>query len=444
MGGRHRSRTANELVSTASALLLSLGALQVEAGNPRDGTAPAEETRTEGHSRLPGEYPEHRYRSAFPSPTATEHDEFEDKYLTADWLGARSQLARLGLKVSVLIITDPFGNVLGGRERGFTDYNLVGGDLVFESGPLVGWEGGEFHSGMAANFGASLSRSYVGNSFPVQLADVADPYFRLTYLSYTQSLFDGGLSLRAGRLTINSVYGEEFLGSEYFKAFTSVGINLVPIGIFLAAPGAFGYPDTTWGARVKVEPVEQFYAMAGAYNGDPQLKEGRLHGVDFSLRGPAFLIAEIGLRGNYGKNTAGLSGNLKLGGYYDDGPYGFYLVGDQELLRWGDATQGRHLGAFAALTFTPDWDANTVPLFFDAGLVLYGPAEWRPKDSVGFAVAGAAHRAGQFELTFEWNYGLRLLPGLLLQPDIQTIVRPGGNPSVSNALVLGLNVVVNL
>jgi carbohydrate-selective porin OprB len=83
-------------------------------------------------------------------------------------------------------------------------------------------------------------------------------------------------------------------------------------------------------------------------------------------------------------------------------------------------------------------------LFFAAGLVLYGPVEWRPKDFVGFAVAGAAHRAAQFELTFEWNYGLRLLPGLLVQPDVQYIVRPSGNPAVLSALAIGLNAVVNL
>jgi hypothetical protein len=71
------------------------------------------------------------------------------------------------------------------------------------------------------------------------------------------------LSIRFGRLTINSVYGEEFLASEYFKAFASVGIDLVPLAPFLNAPGAFGYPFATWGARVKFEPVDQFYVMGG-------------------------------------------------------------------------------------------------------------------------------------------------------------------------------------
>ena len=85
-----------------------------------------------------------------------------------------------------------------------------------------------------------------------------------------------------------------------------------------------------------------------------------------------------------------------------------------------------------------------MPLFFDAGLVLYGPAESRAKDSVGFAVAGGLHRGDNLELTLEWNYGLRLLPGFLLQPDVQYIVHPAGDSSIANALALGLNVVVNL
>ena len=137
--------------------------------------------------------------------------------------------------------------VSGGRRRGLREYDLLGIDLLIDTDKLLGWPGGEFRIGFANNSGTSLSQQYVGNNFPVQLADVASPNPRLTYLSYTQSLFDDKLSVRLGRLTINSVYGEEFAGSPYFKAFTSVTFDLVPLGIFLNAPGAFGYPLTTWG-----------------------------------------------------------------------------------------------------------------------------------------------------------------------------------------------------
>src|SRR5262249_1279167 len=161
-------------------------------------------------------------------------------------------------------------------------YDLLALDLILDTDKLLGWRGGEFRIGFANNSGPSLSQRDVGKNFPVQLADVAGPNPPPTYLRYTQTPFDdkGGGPLR--RLTLSSLYGEEFAGSQYFKAFTSVAFDLVPLGIFLNAPGAFGYPLATWGARVKFEPVESFYAMVGCYNGDPDLKGGDRHGVNFT------------------------------------------------------------------------------------------------------------------------------------------------------------------
>jgi porin len=392
----------------------------------------------------PGEYPEHRFRSAFPSKA---EPDFEDKYLFGDWWGARSRLAVWGIAVDILVIADPFVNTIGGKQRGFADYNLVGTDATLVSEPLLGFGGGELHVGFAANYGRSLSADFVGNNFPVQLADVADPHVRLTYLALTQALADGAISFRAGRLTINSVYGEEFLASHYFKAFASVGIDLVPLGLFLEAPGAFGYPDTTWGARVKVEPVSWFYVMAGAYNGDPDLKQGSQHGVDFSIHGPLFVIGELAVRSNYGKHSAGLASNLKLGAYDDGGRWGLYAVSDQEIVRFGEASADRHLGAFAAITGTPDGSASLLPLFVDAGLVLYGPVASRAKDFIGLAVVYGRYRDAVmpprgFEMALEATYGIALLPGLLLQPDLQYLVRPGGDAAIGNALAVGLNVVI--
>jgi porin len=419
---------AHTLFAVVSGLLI--GARDAEAGDRAANSC--------HRSKLPGEYPQHRFRSPFP-PLVEERQELRDKYLFGDWLGVRPKLMERGLYLTGLFISDPFANVLGGLRRGVADYNLFGADLRIDTGRLVGWCGGQFHVGFAANFGTSLSQSYVGNSFPIQLADVADAHVRLTYLSFTQSLFADRLSIRLGRLTINSVPGQEFLGSEYFKAFTSVGFNLVPLGLFLNAPGAFGYPDTTWGARVKVEPLKQLYVMAGIYNGDPTLKSGERHGVNFSLRGPAFVIGELGLRRNYGPDAPGLAGHLKVGAWEDGGRYGVYVLGDQVLLRWGAPIQHRHLGLFGALVVTPD---GKVPLFLDGGLVVYGLLRRRAEDFVGVAVVYGATTVRDFEMTIEATYGLKLIPGFVLQPDAQYIVRPNGKPGIPNALAIGLNVVV--
>ena len=86
------------------------------------------------------------------------------------------------------------------------------------------------------------------------------------------------------------------------------------------------------------------------------------------MRGPPFVIGEVGYRRNYGKDATGLPGNVKLGAYFNGGSalvfdsglagrppetvqarYGFYVLGDQALARWGDPAEKRHLGAFAVL-----------------------------------------------------------------------------------------------
>jgi porin len=428
---------------------------------------------------LPGDHPYHPFRSPFPSQVAEPSDDFRERYLFGDWLGDRSKLAARGIKPALLLITDPFGAVIGGQRRGFSNYALLGLDVVLETDELFALPGGKFHAGLAVNFGTRLSRHYVGNNFPIQLADVAGAQPRLTYLSYTHALFDNRLTIRLGRMTVNSVYGEEFMGSEYFKAFSSVGIDLIPLGLFLNAPGAFGYPLTTWGARIKFEPVQRFYTMVGVYNGDPMVKEGSRHGVDFSLRGPLFAIGEAGFRWNYGKQATGLPRNLKFGAYFNGGSfkvldpgftsqrvktvhglYGLYVLGDQVLWRWGQSGQNRHLGIFGAFTVVPDQRVNTAPYFFDTGLVAYGPVPSRPRDFAALGVVYGSYSARlqqpgavqtpavgsivmpNFEMTLESTYGCTLKPGLVLQPSMQYIIHPNGNKAVPNALAIGINVVI--
>jgi porin len=457
------------IVTIAWIALALTCAAQSPSAIPRHGSLPTQ--RSDRRSDI-------EFHAPFRTSVAENSYEFRDKYFLGDWMGVRSKFANRGINFALLSITDPFGNVVGGEERGASDYSLVGFGVLVDTDRLLGWHGGTFHVGFATNFGTSLSKNYVGNSFPVQLADVADVHPRLTYLSYTQELFEEKLSIRFGRLTINSVSHEEFLGSEYFKAFTSVGIDLVPLGVFLNAPGAFGYPDTTWGARVKFQPAPRFYTMVGAYDGDPRLKDGARHGLDFSMRGPLFLIGEVGFRRNDRKDSSRSSGNLKFGGYYNGGSaptfgsgvagqssetvrgrYGLYVLGDHVLSRWGDAGQNRHLAAFGAFILAPDQRVNKLPYFFDTGMVAYGPFRSRPKDFVGLAVVyGSYSRELQraeaiqpnssigvqkFEMTVEGNYGVAIRPGLLLQPDVQYLVHPSGSQTTPNALAVGVNIVVN-
>ena len=445
--------------------------------------------------------PSTSYLSAEPSAAAITREALRKQYALGNWAGLRTQLGRHGIVPTALLITDPFGNIHGGTQTGASSYSLFGVDIRLNTEALLGLKGGQFDIGGAVNFGTSLSRSYIGNTFPVQLSDVAGAQPRLTYLSYTQALLQNRLSVRVGRTTLNSVFGEEFAGSEAFKKFVSVGFDLVPQGLFLNVPGGAGYPRTTWGTRLKYSAMRHRYVQGAAYNADAKQLAGDRHGVDFSLHGPVFAIGEAGLRHFRHPDDTTPSRNVKVGGFYSGGTHysvkngslvpvkglsGFYALADQnlfrlnapsdtpksseELSRWGEAELERRVVAFASAVVVPEARTNIVPYFFNVGLISFGLSPSRPRDLFGAGFAYGSHSRGPSagmsavgepsaprtpanEGTLEVTYGFALRPGVLLQPDLQYILHPIGVPSGSrapasnaatpNATAIGVNVVVN-
>jgi porin len=397
---------------------------------------------------------------------------FADR-LSGDWGGLRSDLLERGIDLRLLLISDPYGNSRGGLETGFTGYSMLSGDLLLDTEPSLGIAG-EIQLGFSVNFGTQLSQDVVGNTFPIQSSDVAPPGGRLTTVSYTQSLLQDRLSLRLGRLSIDSLYGEEFAGSTYFRQFTSVAFNAIPFAIFYNAPAALGYPATTWGARARYQPTPGFYAMAGLYNGDPAVGLASRHGLDFTLAGPAFAIGELGWSRPVQNQSSGLPGNFKIGAFslagavpaYDrsvnaGGRHGFYLVADQALARYGEPAQGRQLGVFGSLVSAPNASVSPMPVFFSTGLVANGPFAGRPRDVLSFGLAYGGFstsladeqrqlalqdpsiRPQRSELTLELSYGISLMPGVMIQPGAQLIVHPGGDTATPSALALGVNAVIS-
>ena len=85
----------------------------------------------------------------------------------------------------------------------------------------------------------------------------------------------------------------------------------------------------------------------------------------------------------------------------------------------------------------------------------------RPRDFAGFGLAygsysGDLRRAEEiqaltapavgmqnWEMTQEFTYGCTVTPGLLVQPDVQYLINPGGSKAIPNALAVGVNVVFN-
>jgi len=389
------------------------------------------------------------------------------EHLLGDWYGTRTWLEDRGIVPTLTFVTDSLGNPSGGKKQGFTTANNVGLDLNLDLEKLCGLEGGSFLFSMSYRFGGSLSANYIHNVFTVQQVFGGET-FRVVNLAYLQKLLDDRVELRLGRIAA----GDDFLVSPYNYVFVQNGFDGNPVGIFFNSPGMTAYPNDTWGALVKVRPSARTYIM---YNGDPPIRDNSNHGVDFSMDGPLFAIAEIAYQPNSLPGDRGLLGNYKAGFWYDNsrfsdfntgeferGNWGFYTLFDQVLVRFGEQRSHRGFGIAGSFLVSPDQSISQMPYFFTAALVTRGIFPSRPVDIIGLGVVyghfsndlqNFQRRAQQLdpnvgvqshETVVELTYRLALLKSALyFQPDLQYVFRPGGTGRISDALVLGAQVGVN-
>jgi len=391
-------------------------------------------------------------------------------HLFGDWYGARTRLDDRGIDPTFTFVTDSLGNPTGGTRQGFTTANNLGLDLNFDLEKLVGLEGGSFLFSMSYRFGGSLSANYIHNFFPVQQVFGGET-FRVVNVSYLQKLFDDRVEFRLGRIAT----GDDFLVSRYNYLFVQNGFDGNPKGIFVNAPGTTAYPTDTWGALVKVRPTARTYIMGGVYNGDPSLGDNSKNGLDFSMDGPVFAIAEIAYQPNSLPGDRGLLGNYKAGFWYDNnrftnfntgeierGNWGLYTLFDQVLVRSGEPASNRGFGVAGSFLASPDQSVSKMPYFFTAALAARGIFASRPTDVAGLGVVfghfsndlqDSQERAQrldphvgvqQHETVVELTYRLAFLnSAVFFQPDLQYIIRPGGTGRIPDAPVLGAQVAVN-
>ena len=138
-----------------------------------------------------------------------------------------------------------------------------------------------------------------------------------------------------------------------------------------------------------------------------------------------------------------------------DGTYGIYGLAEQKVFdEKNDRMQG--LTAFARVGIA-DPRVNRFSQYYGGGLVYRGLIPGRPKDETGLGIAAALNgshfeRARQqagvgvddAEVTFELTHAINVTPDVLIQPNMQYIMNPDTNPSILNALVLGVRVGLNV
>jgi porin len=167
-------------------------------------------------------------------------------------------------------------------------------------------------------------------------------------------------------------------------------------------------------------------------------------------------------------NGIGLPAVYKLGAYvsnqpqatYPGGwggsPFGFYAIGQQTLWEQNPGQkQTSQFSVFGGVVWSPPSSVTEMPVDGFAGTVWRGPWSRRPADhlytswqignfSEPYAQSVGQSSSGAFESVLNAGYIIQITKEFSVQPDIQYIIQPGGFGQANNALVLGLQITIEL
>jgi len=355
--------------------------------------------------------------------------------LFGDSGGVRTALGNAGITLNVNDSENLLGDVAGGVKQGATLQGVTTADLQVDTGKALGLPGGTVNVSGLQIHGRALSPYYL-DDLQAANGNEADDATRLWELWYDQVI--GGADVKLGQQSIDN----EFMVSTNSGLFvnTMAGWPLVPSDDLYA--GGPAYPLSSLGARVKVKPVGSVTLLAGvfddnppgdAFDDDPQEKDAG--GVRFSLRTGALMIAEAQL--------AQAGGTYKLGFWVDTGKFpdqetGAPHKGDYSIYGVIDQTVAPNVNVFARLMGAPDAQ-NLIGFSLNGGVNLAAPLAARPNDVAGidFGLAKVSGRAADLdrdgggpvrstEELVELTYQAQATPWLVLQPDVQFVVHPGG------------------
>jgi porin len=417
--------------------------------------------------------------------------------LTGDWGGARTALEKKGVDIGIFYIGETFNVLSGGLRRGTSFEGRFDVTVNTDLDKLIGWTGGKTHVRVFQihNANGRNAMDYVGS--------IADPS-NIDALATTR-LFTAWVQQEFG--TAGSIVIGQLAADEYFLVGRTAGglIN----GTFgwatiLAAnlpSGGPAYPLGTPGVRLQINPTENLSLLAAVLSGDPAGRNCtgnpqacNRYGLTFSFSGGTLWAFGLEYEVNREKDSKGLAAAYKLGTWYHTGTFadqhfgvdaagnvvtlalmpenplnhrgnwGVYGVVDQMLWRGPQAS----VGVFTRAGVVPS-DRNLVWWYVDGGIAYNGTIAGIPS-ALTFGIAhsrlskdaaaldrdtlilnGPPYPIRNAETVFELSYIAQVARWWFLQPDIQYIVRPGGNVphpddptrTVGNALVIGMRTTVS-
>lgn len=329
-----------------------------------------------------------------------------------------------GITLGLTYIGETVRKFSGGLNQRNTIYqdNL---DLTatIDTDKLLSWPGGTLFIHGLRNHGGNPSVDLVGDLQGVSNIEAPDQ-FTLYELWYEQRFAHDRASLLFGLRDMNS----EFYVSDYAALFLNSSFGIGPEISLNVTSSVF--PKAGLGIRARVRPLQNWYIQGGVYDGDPATRKpsSKVKGVEgkMAIVESGFSSASGTYKTGYWHHTANKSYNNRT----FDSDYGIYAVIDQQLLRFEGSTA---IGGFVQWGWVPK-ARNDVTGYLGLGLHVQAPLPGRDDDELGIALARASTHTSA-ETTVEATYRIAINPWIAIQPSLQWIRHPGGDPTAKAARV---------
>lgn len=256
---------------------------------------------------------------------------------------------------------------------------------------------------------------------------------------------DSNLRIKAGKVDANS----EFDALDMLGGFSNSSAGFSPTIFTLPT-----YPDPSFSVNLFWSPTDAVTIGYGLYDG-ALASDGMLTGS----RGPSslysddlsndwFHIARVRLEWDHHHG-----GGLSLGGWHHTGTFdrfdggtkdnasGFFATMHQTLWRDDNADRSIELGIQYGWS---DPEVSEVEHHIGLGCVMHAPFVSRADDELGVYCTwvGLSDEPGagfnENETAIDAYYAIAINPNATFRPEVQYIFNPSGNPTIDDALVLGV------
>lgn len=334
-------------------------------------------------------------------------------------------------------------------------------EINFDLSKLAGIDGGEIYMLSEGTWSRQdIDAASVGSAFGVNGDFAPREAFNIIELWYQQSFRNDTLQLRIGKLDMTGGFEcrgcpVSFDGNMYANDENTQFLNAA-----LVNNPTIPFPDYGLGVIIHWNPLEQWYVSVGAADAQADKRET---GFNTTFRDEDYFVymAETGITPQLNSANGPLQGAYRVGVWYDPQPKansdkseedksyrddtGLYVSCDQMLAKENtdpDDTQG--LGAFFRYGYAHS-RTNDITNFYSAGFQYQGLLDGRDGDVLGLGVAYGTFSDStdetyteDYEKIVEMYYSARITPWMNLSPSVQYITNPGGDKTVTDAVIVGL------